>query len=210
MTRERHAQLYGWPTLGTRLPAATFLGRGVRGSGGSQAVAALVLGAAVASSSAGGACVLATFWRLLAVLGWIAFGYLGVHHVVRLRRLEAESLRLLDDNPGGVDVGRLQSGRLAPVHECEYRRPSGHRTQPTTVGQFERSWSATPVRRGSPGDGPSSPRSRRKAQCSRARGHRSAHGSGGARSTRSSWTGGPGFLPFLPRFLPNADHRLAG
>ena len=28
-----------------------------------------------------------------------------------------------------------------------------------------------------------------------------------SRSTRSSWAGGPGFLPFLPRFLPNTLHQ---
>ncbi|WP_443189693.1 IS3 family transposase [Nocardioides sp. JS614] len=28
-----------------------------------------------------------------------------------------------------------------------------------------------------------------------------------SRITRSSWTGGPGFLPLRPRFFPNADHQ---
>ena len=28
-----------------------------------------------------------------------------------------------------------------------------------------------------------------------------------SRLTRSSWAGGPGFFPFLPRFFPNTDHQ---
>jgi hypothetical protein len=30
---------------------------------------------------------------------------------------------------------------------------------------------------------------------------------GESRRTRSSWTGGPGFLPLRPRFFPNTDHQ---